>query len=632
MNLTTRLYGTTSHEATTGDATSSESTAESIGRNDVELHPPSPCDPLPVPSSIPRSRIRTTLEQISESIPFHKIAAYTKSQLDRARLARRLCATLWHPGEDAIKVCLAVGWIRECPVIWIDYQRATDIWGPCRGCLQGKMTNTAQIWNLSDRPETIGQVISIDFMFLPGPNGSLMVILLCVDQSPHGLWSAFWSFKRDVATVQREHLEQLILRYARCQVTIKVLMSDSDTVLKACGDWLAERHIKLITHAPNVHDPYVEKAIDPISNKFRATILSLPYRLPPSKYGYAVTDLVDAHGICPNSVNVRPFSPRALLEGENVAFNALIRSTFGQPVFALVPQTKRGKDVAASEFGIIIKRSFSQSGKASIWFPYRQEGMNILPCDRNVFHSVALTQRDIDTINALHAAESKKSPKVNSFAKLRLSKDEASFRTAPFQVDDPFHEHVLLGHEYEAGGPKEFPLPAMTAFEVDQMRHSATARSAAPARVHREADDGVCSATALSSSDLDHGEHEPKDRSIALTSVPREASQGSLGTTRPTHKSTSLCREAVDHRDPLGVTRRVGTSAPTSEAGQPKLEQHDRHDEVTKSRSTGESASPEQVAQTSSASGQINSSQTHMSAPPGKQPPTFFGKPGTPYR
>jgi hypothetical protein len=72
-------------------------------------------------------------------------AAFTTSQFDRAKTARRVYHSIGAPTLENFKTLLRINAIRNCPVTPADVQLAESIFGPDMGTLKGKATRTRPV-------------------------------------------------------------------------------------------------------------------------------------------------------------------------------------------------------------------------------------------------------------------------------------------------------------------------------------------------------------------------------------------------------------------------------------------------------------------------------------------------------
>ena len=155
-------------------------------------------------------------------LEWSKYSAYSKEQIERARATRTLCALLFHPGHETLVIALSTGAIVGCPLTPQDARRAMDLWGPCHICQLGKMRHrTDQVKNPFDRPDKLGLVIEVDFMYFPGPQGSSVTALIAVDTCPLGLTFLESSSERRLGTVQQLLLTLLFNWYKSFNIRLQ---------------------------------------------------------------------------------------------------------------------------------------------------------------------------------------------------------------------------------------------------------------------------------------------------------------------------------------------------------------------------------------------------------------------------
>jgi hypothetical protein len=77
-----------------------------------------------------------------------------------------------------------------------------------------------------------------------------------------------------------EWIKSFVDYYKSHGVTIRKIISDSETGFKAAEQQLNSIGIQLIANVPDVHAKVVERAIRSLKDKFRSTLLGLSFKLP----------------------------------------------------------------------------------------------------------------------------------------------------------------------------------------------------------------------------------------------------------------------------------------------------------------------------------------------------------------
>jgi hypothetical protein len=94
-----------------------------------------------------------------------------------------MCAQLGHCGEVSLKAALDRGSIAGTHLTSRGVQNAREIFGPCLGCLQGKMTAPREPSSTTQPAEHIGERLHMDLLPLEGVSiGSVKGLLISVDE------------------------------------------------------------------------------------------------------------------------------------------------------------------------------------------------------------------------------------------------------------------------------------------------------------------------------------------------------------------------------------------------------------------------------------------------------------------
>jgi hypothetical protein len=265
-----------------------------------------------------------------------------------------------HISDGALCKLLDNGGILNTPVTSFAVRKFRELYGPCLGCLYGKMTAPSQPNSLTIKENAIGELLHADLYFI-----NKQIYLMSIDDR-----TGFVNVVKLINKQSKQVLDgfrRIIAQYRSKGHVVKTIRTDREATFLATRDSLNDSGIEHQTCAPGQHIAKIERAIRTIKGRYRSVIHSLPYILPESLLPDLNLDIVQTMNITPN-VNTNKMSPRELVFGTKIDANKVLRASFGDLVITHVPNNVQDRSTSArGELGIIVGRDFTDSGSVKFW-------------------------------------------------------------------------------------------------------------------------------------------------------------------------------------------------------------------------------------------------------------------------
>ena len=324
-----------------------------------------------------------------------KESLFTSKQKERALIARKMCRILSHPGETVLAKLLDNGTITDALITGADVRRASDLWGKCPGCLQGKLTCRPQIrlpWPECEQP---GHELHIDYFFMPGPQKSIIPYLISVDRCTDMTIITTRKDRKTATTI--DNITAHIHQYKVWGKDVKKIVSDMEGIFLASTSALNAIGVGHTTCAPGQHVALAERKIRTIKEHFTATYSELRYNLPASLYKYLAEYVVCSFNMLPKT---NSSCAREKITGIRLSIKLACRAAFGQ--FVKCYRSNQAKTLLPgirTEDGIIIGRNV-ETGAVKVWLISSGEIVT-----RDIFEPQELTDTIIAAINSKAAEE-----------------------------------------------------------------------------------------------------------------------------------------------------------------------------------------------------------------------------------
>jgi hypothetical protein len=156
-------------------------------------------------------------------------------------------------------------------------------------------------------------------------------------------------------------------------VTIRKIISDSETGFKAAEQQLNAIGIQLIANVPDAHAKVVERAIRSLKDKFRSTLLGLSFKLPIFLHKELLSHVAENINNVPN-VSSDGHTPRELLTGEKMDLDHDFKAKFGDcGLFRITEADAKKSDIQSrAEFGLIVGIPCHRQGTVRVFMIHRQ--------------------------------------------------------------------------------------------------------------------------------------------------------------------------------------------------------------------------------------------------------------------
>ena len=296
--------------------------------------------------------------------------------------------------DSALIKALDNGSYLNCHITSAHLRRARKMYGPCHGCLLGKMTAPSQPDAHGPLSEKIAELLHVDIYYV-----DLQPFLISIDDM-RGFITVDRLSKGKSTPMLNASLDKIINKYTSFRHTVKKIRSDREAVFLATESHLNKQGVLYEKSAPGQHVGKVERAIRTLKGRYRSVLNSLPYTLPDALQESLNLDVVQMINITPN-VHTGNSNPRELTTGVKVDSSKVMRASFGDLVIAHTPNNPKNSK-SKSEIGIVVGRDFTDSGTIKFWGLDTQEVVA-----RQSFTLIPTTKDLITKINLICELEKK---------------------------------------------------------------------------------------------------------------------------------------------------------------------------------------------------------------------------------
>jgi hypothetical protein len=253
---------------------------------------------------------------------------FTKREIEQARKSRDLIKRLGYPSVRDLVHGIKSGSIKNAPVNERDFDNAVTMWGPDLGTLKGKTTRAAT------RPVEVHEseisvdkeiVLAIDIFFIGG-----LMFLLSISRRVQLLIVNHLE-KKSEAFIEKALKAQLDI-YSSRGFRVTMILTDGESAVAACKDFIRERGVQLNVTSKNEHVPEVERAGRYLKERARAIWNTLPYKLTKSLVIHMVFYCCTMLNMFPKVNSVGGISPREIFLGRKLDCEVDARVAFGQYV------------------------------------------------------------------------------------------------------------------------------------------------------------------------------------------------------------------------------------------------------------------------------------------------------------
>jgi len=219
---------------------------------------------------------------------------YSPKEVQRSKDAIKLHEQLDHMADSALIKALDNGSYLNCHITSADIRRARKMFGPCHGCLLGKMTAPSQPDAHGPLSDNIADLLHVDIYYV-----DLQPFLITIDDM-RGFITVDRLSKGKSTPMLNASLDKTINKYTSFKHKVKKIRSDRESVFLATESHLNQQGVLYEKSAPGQHVGKVERAIRTLKGRYRSVLNSLPYTLPAALQESLNLDVVQMINLTPN--------------------------------------------------------------------------------------------------------------------------------------------------------------------------------------------------------------------------------------------------------------------------------------------------------------------------------------------
>ena len=236
---------------------------------------------------------------------------FTKTQVNRADLARKVYEILMFPSIRDFKHLMMTNGIKNCPITIEDINISEKIYGPNVYSIKGKSTRSNPTPKIDDRVEITPElkvahqmvVYCADIMYVQG-----VMFLITISKNIHLI--TVTHVRTRSAGVLSEAFDEVFRLYNRAGFTIAYLHVDPE--FKLLRKRMEDNDIEVSFASAQEHVPEVERCICTVKERYCTLVQKLPYHVMPTTmivYGIADCLMVKLlpsqgwHFECPQSLS-----------------------------------------------------------------------------------------------------------------------------------------------------------------------------------------------------------------------------------------------------------------------------------------------------------------------------------------
>lgn len=340
-----------------------------------------------------------------EKVGLVALPSYSKREVEKAHEARALCKRFGHIGTGGLLRIVASGSVIDLDISAKDIRRADALLGPCASCAVGKGTKPSGNYThfqeddprvpVDEEPEQL----HADLIFIPGPGRTKHLVMLSVGERTRLLVATKAENKTSscICSAWKDHL----VPYECNGVKVTTISTDNEANLGATQAFLATLGVKLIQHASEAHEPYIERRVRTIRERMRCILHDLQplFKLPARLYYYLLEWVIQSINFTPDTLGGTDLrSAREIVTGQRLKASALSTS-FGECVLYHSEAHGSNNLQQRNDFGIIVGRR-PEAGIVRIWNPSTHATV-----ERRAFRRMPYPDTLLATINAVAARD-----------------------------------------------------------------------------------------------------------------------------------------------------------------------------------------------------------------------------------
>jgi hypothetical protein len=318
---------------------------------------------------------------------------FTPEHVKRAKEAIALHRLLNHPSDKVLLHSLDNNMISGCHLTGADLRNARTLFGHfCDACTRAKMTRPAAPTSTAPPAPAIADTLHTDIVFIADSGNRKIGHLISVE--PNTGYTHLFKLPTKAEPDLLHAVKKVVDDYKKHGHTVRTIRSDREAVFTALTTDLSTMGVSIQQTPPEQHERRAERKVRELKDKLRATLLSLPYRLPRSLYPFLAQFVVSSINMLPN-VNTGNSNPSSLVTGTKADMQTSLRAPFGALVLCHVPNRGSNDMAPRAEYGIVVGRE-NHSGNIKVYRLHERDIVN-----RYKFTPVQHTSLIINTINKI---------------------------------------------------------------------------------------------------------------------------------------------------------------------------------------------------------------------------------------
>jgi hypothetical protein len=257
-----------------------------------------------------------------------KVSPPSNDEVRRAKQVIKLHTDSGHPSNKYLKLALKNGVILGSCLTERDVDLCERIFGKCIHCIAGKSTIPSQGVSNSPPATKVGEIVHVDILAFPSLTLAKNKYFVFALDEFSGFLTMIPLQSKDLHDLNKG-LEQLINEFKTFSHIIKKIVSDSESVLISCTNFLGGKGIEMNHSPPYQHAQRVERYVRTLNERMRTILDSLPYDLPLFLYAELVLACITHLNDFPNSTHTTE-SPIMLFKGRKLDLRQRAPLAFGQ--------------------------------------------------------------------------------------------------------------------------------------------------------------------------------------------------------------------------------------------------------------------------------------------------------------
>ena len=295
---------------------------------------------------------------------------FSMDQINRAYEVRRLHYALAHPSDSTLTNALRNGVIIGTRLTAKDVTVYRKIFGPCPGCLAGKVTVPSYKKSLALPADRVGRIVHIDLIpFSCKTLGGNNYYLLFLDEFSTYLHA--FGMKNKSHDTLITAIDLMISYFLSYNHTIQCIHADHESNIISTKKHLGFKNILLKNIAPYQHAQKIERYKRTINDHTRSIIHSTKFKIPPKLYGELLLTVLQTINWLPNT-NQPIIAPTTIFKGTKLNLAKQTPAVFGTYAALHIAEKAHclnDKTLSHTENGIILRLCDDDTSNVLAWIP-----------------------------------------------------------------------------------------------------------------------------------------------------------------------------------------------------------------------------------------------------------------------